>query len=94
MKTGAPKNSPNVPAARPGNVSIRPQLKTNEPNSALKLILARQGQVLRLWACRGNGRGCRRNRHRKGVPCEDCFGPLPEKLALAEVEERLQRGDA
>ena len=56
------------------------------------MILARdREQQVRLWACRGNGRGCNRNRYRKGVPCADC--PLPEHLTLAEVEERLQRGD-
>jgi hypothetical protein len=67
----------------------------NKPKPGLKLILARdREQQLWLWACRGNGRGCQRNRYRKGVPCEDCFGPLPEHLTLGEVEERLQRGDA
>ena len=66
-----------------------------KPKWELKLILAHdREQQLRLWACRGNGRGCKRNRYRKSVPCDDCFGPLPEHLTLAEVEERLQRGDA
>ena len=66
----------------------------NKPKPGLKLILARdREQQLRLWACRGNGRGRNRNRYRKGVPCADCFGPLPEHLTLAEIEERLQRGD-
>jgi hypothetical protein len=38
-----------------------------KPKSELKLILARdREQQLRLWACRGNGRGCKRNRYRKG----------------------------
>jgi len=61
----------------------------------LKLILARDREhQLRLWACRGNGRGCQRNRYRNGVPCEDCAGPLPEHLTLSEVEEQLQLGDA
>jgi hypothetical protein len=70
-------------------ILVKRQIK---PRSEVKLILARDREhQLRLWACRGNGRGCKRNRHRKGVLCEDCFGPLPEHLTLAEVEERLQR---
>ncbi len=62
----------------------------------LETILARDAAgKLRLWACRGAGKGCERNKHRrKTKPCEDCFGPLPEDMTLGEVAERLQRGDA
>jgi hypothetical protein len=40
---------------------VKSQIK---PRSELKLILARDREhQLRLWACRGNGRGCQRNRY-------------------------------
>lgn len=62
----------------------------------LDLILARKPDgKLALWACRGAGKGCARNRFRsRRAPCDDCFGPLPETLTLGEVQQRLARGDA
>jgi hypothetical protein len=62
----------------------------------LDLILARdRANKFALWACRGAGKGCKRNSHRaRSVPCEDCFGPLPEQLTLAEVIQRIEKGDA
>lgn len=61
----------------------------------LKMILARDhAGIFHLWACRGNGKGCNRNRFRKSVPCDDCFGPLPETMTIGEVVDKLDRGDA
>ncbi len=67
-----------------------------EPSTAqLKMILARDATgAFRLRACRGEGKGCKRNRYRKSVPCVDCVGPLPETMTLGEVHEKLMRGDA
>jgi hypothetical protein len=66
----------------------------NKPKPGLKLILARdREQQFRLWACWQQAR-LPAQPLPQGVPCEDCFGPLPEHLTFGEVEERLQRGDA
>jgi hypothetical protein len=48
----------------------------------------------RLWACRGTGKGCARNKHRaKGKHCGDCL-TTDENETLADVQKRLARGDA
>jgi hypothetical protein len=62
----------------------------------LDLVLARDDAgELRLWACRGEGKGCERNRYRKSKKqCVDCYGPLPENMTLGEVQKKLERGDA
>lgn len=65
----------------------------------LSLILARDQQSprhdLRLWACRGEGKGCKRNRYRTAkAPCDDCFGPLDPNMTVADVIKRLEQGDA
>jgi hypothetical protein len=62
----------------------------------LETILAKDASgEFRLWACRGAGKGCARNKHRaKAKPCDDCYGPLDENMTLGEVIERLKRGDA
>jgi hypothetical protein len=62
----------------------------------LKTILAKDANgEFRLWACRGAGKGCERNRYRRQqAPCADCFGPLEETMTLGEVAERLKQGDA
>lgn len=62
----------------------------------LELILHKNGRgSLDLWACRGAGRGCKRNstRERKKL-CDDCFGPLDPKMTIGQVHDRLQKGDA
>lgn len=62
----------------------------------INMILARDnaGQ-LQLWACRGNGKGCRRNLYRSAAkPCDDCMGPLPGNMTLADVQKRITQGDA
>ena len=65
-----------------------------DPN--LQLILHRDAdQKFKLWACRGEGKGCARNKYRsRRKPCDDCFGPLPEHLTIGEVAEQIKRGDA
>jgi hypothetical protein len=56
----------------------------------LKLILARDAaNDLQMWACRGVGRGCERNKYSWAKPCDDCFGPLPRQMTLEEVAARL-----
>lgn len=62
----------------------------------LNLILARDDKgEFQLWACRGTGKGCERNRYRQSkAACQDCYGPLPHDMTLAEVQARLQKGDA
>ena len=64
--------------------------------SDLDLIMHRDNDgKLKLWACRGGGKGCARNRYRKSrAPCEDCMGPLDEKLTLEQVQAKLATGDA
>jgi hypothetical protein len=59
-----------------------------KPKSELKLILARPRAAAAVVCVPWQ----RARRYRKSVPCDDCLGPLPEHLTLAEVEERLQLG--
>jgi hypothetical protein len=50
---------------------------------------------LKLWACRGVGKGCKRNKTRTNAkPCDDCFGPLDESMTLEQVHDRITKGDA
>lgn len=62
----------------------------------LNTILAKdEAGNFRLWACRGEGKGCERNKYRRAQkPCADCVGPLREDLTLGEVAQLLKRGDA
>jgi hypothetical protein len=62
----------------------------------LKTILAKDAEgEFRLWACRGAGKGCSRNKYRRQqAPCEDCLGPLDEQLTLAQVQAMISQGDA
>ena len=62
----------------------------------LNTILAKDAEgEFRLWACRGAGKGCRRNKYRaQQKPCDDCFGPLDEQLTLGQVLDLMKRGDA
>ena len=62
----------------------------------LETILAKdEDGEFQLWACRGAGKGCNRNKHRRTAkPCEDCVGPLAEHLTLEQVADQLARGDA
>lgn len=62
----------------------------------LELILERVSAThAQLWACRGSGKGCKRNGYReKKKHCEDCKGPLPDHMTIGEVAESLKKGDA
>jgi hypothetical protein len=61
----------------------------------LQFILDKTTGDFKLWACRGEGKGCDRNKYRKQkVHCEDCYGPCPEDITLAELKAILDRGDA
>lgn len=47
-----------------------------------------------LWACRGEGKGCARNRWRGSKKqCEDCI-LADEKETIGELYARMARGDA
>lgn len=65
----------------------------------LKLIMERVGNGntvhdFAMWACRGEGRGCKRNQTRaKSKHCEDCL-PTKNSETLGDVLDRLKRGDA
>lgn len=49
----------------------------------------------KLWACRGEGKGCARNKYRTvKAPCVDCKGPLDDNLTLEQFQQMLARGDA
>lgn len=65
-------------------------------SSELQTIMARdESGKLCLWACRGVGKGCERNKYRRQIkPCEDCFGPLDENMTLQQVVDRMKSGDA
>jgi hypothetical protein len=64
--------------------------------SQLNLIMARDPDgKMRMWACRGEGKGCARNRFRASkAPCQDCMGPLDESLRIDQVQALLAKGDA
>lgn len=66
------------------------------PIDELLLILNIEGDgSLALYACRGAGKGCPRNRFRKSKSkCEDCVGPLPTDMTLEQVQRRLASGEA
>ena len=47
-----------------------------------------------LFACRGAGRGCKRNKYRQmKIHCPDCVEANPTET-LAKLKSRLARGDA
>jgi hypothetical protein len=63
----------------------------------LRLILEGDGKtgLTHAWACRGDGKGCKRNTFRKrSTHCDDCMGPLPPDMTLEQVRARLDHGDA
>lgn len=58
----------------------------------LELILHKNPTgKMELWACRGEGKGCPRNKYRKSKTlCDDCMGPLPEHWTVGEAVEKLK----
>ncbi len=61
----------------------------------LKMILYRDGDgKMKLWACRGAGKGCKRNRYRKAVPCDDCVPAHDGNETIEQLQARIARGDA
>lgn len=66
----------------------------------LQMILERiapggDPDCFQLWACRGEGRGCKRNGHReKKKHCEDCVLAGDPNETLEHLQARLDRGDA
>jgi hypothetical protein len=50
---------------------------------------------LKLWACRGVGKGCTRNKYRTSAkPCDDCVLAHDENETLEQLYARVNRGDA
>ena len=65
-----------------------------QPELSLILHKDHNGKF-KLWACRGVGKGCARNKYRTSkAPCGDCKGPLREDLTIGEVQSMLNKGDA
>lgn len=68
-------------------------------NVQLKMILERvhegdEPSCFRMWACQGEGRGCRRNKFRSMKKhCDDCVLARNEET-LGELMERIRRGNA
>lgn len=64
--------------------------------SDLSMILHRDTDgKLKFWACRGEGRGCTRNKFRTSkAPCDDCVPAHNEHETIGELQRRLTRGDA
>jgi hypothetical protein len=61
----------------------------------LELVVEKliNGQLV-AYACRGVGRGCKRNKLReRKVHCDDCV-LCDDQESLGELVERLRRGDA
>lgn len=70
---------------------------SDDPKMSFILERVRSGDTLdcfQLWLCRGEGKGCKRNKHRKSiVHCDDCvLGD--DKETLEELQKRVTRGDA
>lgn len=65
-------------------------------DAKLSMIMARDTHgKLKLWACRGVGKGCTRNKYRASkAPCDDCVPAHDENETLGQLVERLARGDA
>lgn len=63
---------------------------------SLKMIMEKGSDgVCRLWACRGAGKGCKRNLTRvKTVHCEDCVAAHDPEETLEHLAARMKRGDA
>jgi hypothetical protein len=48
-----------------------------------------------LFACRGAGRGCKRNLHRKNLKhCADCLAADNPEETIGDFKARLERGDS
>jgi hypothetical protein len=61
----------------------------------LSFIMEKRGKKFMLFACRGVGRGCPRNKFRsRRVHCDDCVPADDENETLEHFKTRLERGDA
>lgn len=65
-------------------------------NTELSMILHKDTDgKLKFWACRGQGKGCARNKFRTTkAPCPDCVPAHDENETIGELQARLARGDA
>lgn len=65
--------------------------------SELQMILWRdpKDQQLKLWACRGERKGCGRNKYRTSQrPCDECVPAHNKFETLGQLKARIERGDA
>jgi len=61
----------------------------------VQFVMEKVGDDYVLWACRGEGRGCTRNRYRsRKTHCEDCVACRDPNETLESIIKRLARGDA
>lgn len=59
-----------------------------------KVGAGRSPENFKLWVCRGEGRGCKRNRYRTTKKhCEDCYEPA-ETDTIEQVMQKMKRGNA
>lgn len=67
---------------------------TSKPSITFILDRNDAGQLM-LFACRGAGKGCRRNlNRRKAKHCDDCLPANDPKETIEHFKARLERGDA
>jgi hypothetical protein len=66
------------------------------PGDTLKMIMEKDTDGDgHLWACRGAGKGCKRNLTRaKTKHCEDCVAASDPNETLEHLIARLKRGDS
>ncbi len=66
----------------------------------IKLIMEKVGDGdtpadFAFWACRGEGRGCSRNKYRsRKKHCDDCVQAHNPHETLAELRQRIERGES
>lgn len=71
---------------------------SDKPN--LQFIMEKLGAgngpgAFAFWACRGEGRGCARNKYRsRKKHCDDCVPAHDPNETLGALQERLKRGDS
>lgn len=60
----------------------------------IEMIMETVGGKAELWGCRGEGKGCTRNKYRaRSKHCEDCLLADNPNETLEEFEKRLRRGN-
>lgn len=72
-------------------------MSTKEPDLEMILVKVGKGnspEDFKLYACRGAGKGCKRNTYRaRKKQCDDCVEARDEET-MQQLMDRLARGDA